>query len=236
MQNCYEDTTRAEAYAQLGFANTYHLAFRDVPELLRRAPGRRALDFGCGTGRSTRFLKQQGFVAVGVDIAPQMIAQARERDSGGDYRLIEGELLEDFADESFDAVLCAFPFDNIAGFDLKARLFRSLKRVLAGHGLIINIVSSPEIYTHEWASFSTADFPENRNARCGDVVRIITTEFGDRRPCEDILWPDEDYRAVYGAAGLAVAAMLKPLARGNEPYKWASETTVAPWVIYALTR
>jgi len=236
MENCYEDATRAEAYAQLAFANTYHLAFRDVPALLRDAPGWRAMDFGCGTGRSTRFLKELGFAAVGVDISREMIEQARRRDLGGDYRLVEGEMLEGFADASFDAVLAAFPFDNIPGFDTKVRLFRSLRRVLDPRGRVINIVSSPEIYTHEWASFSTSDYPENRVAKCGDVVRIITTDFGDRRPCEDILWPDADYRAVYAAAGLAVAAMLKPLATGDEPYKWVSETTVAPWVIYALTR
>jgi len=236
MENCYEDATRAAAYAQLEFANTYYLAFRDVPKLLRGAPGPRAMDFGCGTGRSTRFLKELGFAAVGVDIASEMIAQARARDPGGDYRLIAGETLQEFADESFDAVLSAFPFDNIPGFDAKLRLFRSLRRVLAPRGLIINIVSSPEIYTHEWATFSTANFPENRNAKCGDVVRIVTTDFGDRRPCEDILWPDEDYRAVYAQAGLSVAATLKPLATGDEPYQWVSETAVAPWVIYALAR
>jgi len=29
------------------------------------------------------------------------------------------------------------------------------------------IVSRPEIYTYEWASFSTKDFPENRQAKSG---------------------------------------------------------------------
>ena len=41
--NCYYDTIRAEAYAGLEFANTYHLAFRDLPELfpnISRAKGR----------------------------------------------------------------------------------------------------------------------------------------------------------------------------------------------------
>jgi hypothetical protein len=29
---------------------------------------------------------------------------------------------------------------------------------------------------------------------------------------------------------------LKHLARGDEPYQWVSETTIAPWTIYVLTR
>jgi len=237
MENCYEDGARAAAYAQLAFANTYHLAFRDVPQIARQqVRGRRAMDFGCGTGRSTRFLKSLGFDAVGVDIAPQMVAQARKLDPAGSYRLVTGETLEDFADGSFDLVLCAFPFDNIPGFEHKVRLFRALRRVIADDGRIINIVSSPDIYTHEWASFTTADFPENRHAKPGDVVRIITTDFGDRRPCEDILWPDESYREVYARADLDVVSMLKPLATGEESYAWVNETTIAPWVVYVLSR
>jgi ubiquinone/menaquinone biosynthesis C-methylase UbiE len=235
MENCYADGTRAAAYAQLAFANTYHLAFRDVPELVRGL-GRRAMDFGCGTGRSTRFLKELGFDTVGVDIAPQMIAQALELDPRGAYRLVSGDGLEEFAEASFDLVLCAFPFDNIPGFEPKSRLFRALRRVLAADGRIINIVSSPQIYTHEWASFTTRDFPENSLAKTGDVVRIITTDFGDRRPCEDILWPDASYRDVYASASLTVVAKHEPLATGKEDFAWVSETAIAPWVVYVLSR
>jgi hypothetical protein len=32
--NCYEDANRANAYATLEFANTYYLAYRDLPEIL----------------------------------------------------------------------------------------------------------------------------------------------------------------------------------------------------------
>jgi len=35
------------------------------------------------------------------------------------------------------------------------------------------VFSSPEIYTHEWTSFSTRDYPDNERARDGDMVRIV---------------------------------------------------------------
>ncbi len=235
--NCYEDALRAKEYAKLEFANTYYLAFRDLPAILGQCvSGSRAIDFGCGTGRSTRFVRQLGFETVGIDISPEMIAKARELDPDGEYRLIAGDDFSPLPQREFDLVVSLFTFDNIAGFEAKARLLHRLGNLSRDSGKLINVVSSPEIYLHEWASFSTKDFPENANAKAGDVVRIITTDFADRRPALDILCPDESYRELYGQAGLEVAAMYKPLAAGDEPYAWVNETRIAPWTIYVLKR
>ncbi len=239
--NSYADKTRAEEYARLEFANTYYLAYRDLPQIVGkhvtgRVHGSRALDFGCGTGRSTRFIRQLGFQVTSVDIAPQMIAHARRLDPEGDYRLIANGDFSAIETGSFDLVISLFTFDNIPGEDTKANLFRSLGSLLNNSGKLVSVVSAPEIYVNEWASFSTADFPENRLARSGDLVKIIITEFEDRRPTEDILFTDESYREVYAQAGLKVVAMYSPLATGDEPYPWVSETKMAPWTIYVLAR
>ena len=306
-RNSYEDDAYAAAYAKLEFPGTYYLAFRDLPEILgrhvsgERAPGsacgtgKKALDFGCGTVRSTRFLRKLGFDAVGVDISEEMVGRARKIDPEGDYRLVaDGELREveqpgrppisarpydqqgcrrtredsehcsravahgdgrhggrrvregggehcsravahrSVADGGFDLVLAAFPFDNIPTAEKKIALFRGLSAVLNAGGRIVNLVSSPEIYLHEWVSFTTKDYPENRQAKCGDEVRIINLALGDPRPCVDIIWPDADYRAVYRRAGLAVVEMCAPLGRADEPYAWVNETRIAPWVVYVL--
>ena len=235
--NCYQNATRAEAYSKLEFANTYHLAFRDLPEIFRaHVRGTAALDFGCGTGRSTRFLRGLGFEAVGVDISPEMVSKAHEIDPEGDYRVIPGDDMNGLAKESFSLIQSAFTFDNIPGMDTKVRLFRDLRALLKPDGVIVNIVSNSEIYFNEWASFSTKDFPENRNARPGDPVKIITTDFEDRSPAVDILWPHESYVEVYSRAELEIVEMRKPLAKGDETYRWVSETRIAPWVIYMLRR
>lgn len=231
--NVYQDGARAEAYSKLEFANTYHLAYRDLPELIARyVRGQRALDFGCGTGRSTRFLKALGLEAIGIDIADDMLRIARQTDPAGDYRLLpDGDLSS--LSGGFDLVLSAFTFDNIPA-ERKLPLFLQLRDLLAREGVLLNLVSSPEIYLHEWASFTTREFPENRQARDGDPVRIITTDIADRRPCTDILCGDDSYCALYRQAGLEVLEMRRPLATGAEPYSWVSETTIAPWVIWAL--
>lgn len=235
--NCYADVARVNEYATLEFANTYYLAFRDLPAIVKEhVTGMKALDFGCGAGRSTRFVQQLGFETVGIDIAPEVIAKARELDPKGDYRLVKGDDFDVLTAGTFDLITSLFAFDNIEGFELKATLLQRLASILKPSGKLISVVSSPGIYVNEWASFSTKDFPENREAQSGDTVRIITTDFADRRPALDILCPDESYRELYRKAGLDVVATYEPLATGDEPYQWISETTIAPWVIYVLRR
>lgn len=233
--NVYEDTKRASAYAKLEFPNTYYLAYRDLPRIIfDNVKGRDAIDFGCGTGRSTRFLQENGFNTIGVDIAENMIKQAREIDPNGDYRLLEDGSLSQLKNKAFDLVLSAFTFDNIPTMEKKIQLFRELRGLLKSEGRIINLVSTPEIYTNEWASFSTLKFPENRQAKSGDQVKIIVTDLDDNRPVIDVLWTDEAYQETFVRAGLEFVKKYQPLANENEPYPWVNETKIAPWSIYLL--
>ncbi|HVP37779.1 MAG TPA: class I SAM-dependent methyltransferase [Candidatus Saccharimonadales bacterium] len=235
--NCYQDALRAQAYARLEFPGTYYLAYRDLPELFRRhVRGRRAVDFGCGAGRSTRFLRRLGFEAVGIDISADMLDRAREIDPAGDYRRVENDALAGLGQGAFDLVLSAFTFDSIPTLERKAAVLRGLAALLGPGGRIVNLVSAPEIYVHEWASFSTRDYPENRAARCGDPVRIVITDIEDPRPVEDVLWTDAGYREAYARAGVEVVAEHRPLAREDEPHAWVNETRIPPWVIYVLGR
>ncbi len=139
--NVYEDPKRAEAYAKLEFPGTYYLAFRDLPEIVSaHVKGTDAIDFGCGAGRSTRFLRKLGFAATGVDISPDMIAKARELDPDGDYHLVGDGDLDRFANGAHDLVLSCFTFDNIPTKEKKVALFRDLGALLGADG---KIVSSP---------------------------------------------------------------------------------------------
>ena len=236
--NVYEDEERARAYATLEFPGTYYLAFRDLPVLIRRHnhDARCALDFGCGTGRSTRFIRNLGLEVIGLDISQAMLAQARALDPSGDYRLVRDNVVGEFTPASFDVILAAFTFDNIPTDEAKAGALSGLRTLLALNGSLLLVVSSAAIYVNEWASFSTRDFPENRQALDGDRVRIVMLDVPDRRPVEDVLCTDAHYRRLFESAGLALLDVQSPLATGQEPTRWVSETTTAPWTIYVLGR
>lgn len=233
--NVYEDDRRAEAYDKLEFPGTYFLAFRDLLELFtRHVKGSKALDFGCGAGRSTRFLKRLGFDALGVDISEDMLRRARVRDPEGKYLQVDEAGLTKLDESNFELIFSAFTFDNIPTGEQKLFYFRELANRLSPMGKIVNLVSSPDIYTHEWASFTTKDFPENKLAKSGDRVQIVMTDVEDNRPVVDVMWSDEAYRKIYEQAGLRVLERHAPLGKIEEPITWVNETTVAPWVIYVL--
>ena len=235
--NSYEDARRAEAYATLEFPGTYYLAYRDLPKIIyEHVRGINALDFGCGAGRSTRFLKKLGFRTIGVDIAEPMLQKARERDPHGEYRCIKDGDFSSLKRNSYNLVLSVFTFDNIPTKEKKVDLFKGLGTLLKTNGKIVNVASSPSIYTNEWASFSTKDFSENASAKSGDIVRIVQTDISDASPVEDILWTDASYQEVYSHAGLTIVKTYKPLAQKDEPYQWVNETRIPPWVIYVLKK
>jgi len=231
--NTYEDGQRAAAYAELAFPGTYHLAFRDLPELL--GPPCLALDFGCGAGRSTRFLRALGFQAEGVDIAEAMLAQARQRDPEGTYLQVPDGELSMLEGQRYDRILSAFTFDNVKPA-LKVPLFRHLARLLKPGGRLLNVVSSEELYRLEWASFSTSAFPGNRDPAPGDLVYTVMKDIGDPRPIPDVFCPERLYLEAYGAAGLRRLQAHRPLGRPEEPFAWVNELATAPWRIDVLAK
>lgn len=235
IHNDYEDQERAQAYSRLDFPGTYYLAYRDLPEIIStHVTGKLALDFGCGAGRSTRFLARQGLKAIGLDISSQMIAQAKQIDPSGDYRLAQPGDFSIIADQRFDLIQSIFTFDNIPSCANKIEIFRQLASLLNPDGRIINLVSRPEIYVYEWASFSTIDFPGNRVAKDGDTVYTIITDTTDHRPVADELCSHECYQNIYTQAGLRIIDHFCPLGHSADPVTWVNETTIAPWSIYIL--
>ena len=234
-ENAYNNTVRAESYAKLDFPNTYYLAYRDLPKIIaEHTNGNKAIDFGCGTGRSTRFLKNLGFDALGIDISSSMIEKAREFDPNGKYQLVEdGDYLH-LGENKFDLILSVFTFDNIPGAENRANILKELKKLIISIGKIILLDSTPDLYVNDCASFTTTIFPKNRKAQPGDVVKVLMNDVEDKRPVEDVLWTDADYREMFEKAGLNIEAVYKPLGKEEEPFNWKMETELAPWVIYVL--
>jgi SAM-dependent methyltransferase len=92
-------------------ARTIHGAAEEFVARLAVLPGMAALDVACGTGNVTLPLARRGAVATGVDIAPNLLVQARERASAAGLKVTfdegDAEALP-YADASFDVVTSMF--------------------------------------------------------------------------------------------------------------------------------
>ena len=97
----------SELYSNLEIRDTVYLAYRDLPYLLNKhTNGKKALDFGCGAGRSTRFLKELGYKVEGVDTSIEMILQARKIEPSISYKHLNNGLI--------DFPVCHYDLDTVS--------------------------------------------------------------------------------------------------------------------------
>jgi len=124
----------------------------DAPMLARiRGRGfKTALDVGCGEGRFCRMLRDEGIEPVGIDPTQALIAKARERDPGGDYRIGRAEDL-DVTTGSFDLVVSYLTLIDIADISSAAARFIDALRP-GGTLLIANLTSFATANVDGWTT------------------------------------------------------------------------------------
>jgi SAM-dependent methyltransferase len=83
--------------------------FRALLDVTSAGSGTRLLDVGCGTGLMLQLASDRGAQVTGVDVAPGLLAVARQRLPAADLWLADMDRLP-LADASFDAVVGANTF------------------------------------------------------------------------------------------------------------------------------
>ena len=114
---------------------------QEIERILRRSPGKRALDVACGEGRNSVFLAQQGFLVTALDISDVGLAKAARRAE------VAGVLV-DFQQVDLDEYHFTEQFDLIINFNFLLReLVPEEVCALSAGGLLIidTIMESPEL-------------------------------------------------------------------------------------------
>lgn len=100
----------------------------------------RALDFGCGVGRLTRALSQSFTTCVGVDIAPEMLANARRLNDdvpNCEFVLNTSSDLGMLASDSFDFVYSSKVLQHMNARSVALDYIAEFLRVLRHDGLAV---------------------------------------------------------------------------------------------------
>ena len=165
----------AERYSLSAFENTFYLGYRDIPLLIKKfVRGPLALDYGCGAGRSTRFLKTLGLQVEGVDIDHSMLEEARKLDSQTPYTYIESGQLP-FEEASFDLVFSCFVFMTVPKKEELLKIFLQIKRALKPGGVFLFVTSSKYLYIKQYISYNVLP---KKSLNSGDEILVGLKDLG----------------------------------------------------------
>ncbi len=152
--------------------------------------GSRVLDLGCGAGRTTAYISENGCSVVGADISAPLIKKAKNLYSNIDFKEMDARDL-DFEDGSFDVVFFSFNgIDNLASLEERDKAINEIKRVLKPGGYLIysshNALAVPRTRT-SWKII----FNNLGKLRIGHHWRSEEYDFGKLTQYYNNLWNEK---------------------------------------------
>jgi SAM-dependent methyltransferase len=114
--------------------DTMDLALLDRLDSVSWSSVDRAVDLGCGTGRTAGWLRSSGVTRIdGVDVTPEMLEVARQR--GLHDRLVEGDVRSTGLDaHAYDLVVCCLVDEHLPEL---SGLYREARRLLTQPGIFV---------------------------------------------------------------------------------------------------
>lgn len=121
--------------------------------------GRRLLDAGCGTGRSSTAFRERGYEVTGYDLSPAMVAMARRRPGAEEIRFRVGRLQSPPPGlAGFDVVACVdVPMTYLTDTEQLERSLAAARDQLAEDGVLIFDLNTIGYYRRTFGVPTVAD-------------------------------------------------------------------------------
>lgn len=228
---CYsKDNRQPLNYIKTHQAPYRYLSFRDAPRLIKAdLTTGTALDYGSGTGYSTHFLSQLGFMTDGVDLNPEMVHQAQVNYPNYSFSCLENGQLP-FVGSSFDLVFSSFVLCEIGTEQEMHQYLSEARRVLKKNGLFVGITCHENLHNiqRQWLDFET-NFPENQVLMSGHLVKLYHR--GSQIEFLDYYWKLSDYQNFFEKAHFRLIEIEYPLGKAQEAYAWQDELIFPSFMI-----
>ncbi|MCR5521995.1 MAG: class I SAM-dependent methyltransferase [Lachnospiraceae bacterium] len=145
-----------------GFSQVYDLFMDNIPYKkwcrylvsLLRAQGVKdgiVAELGCGTGQMTRLLRDAGYDMIGIDMSPDMLGVAREKEQGGDESILY--LQQDMREFELYGTVAAIvsvcdSLNYLTNPDDLLKVFKLAKNYLDPGGVMIFDINTRYYYSH----------------------------------------------------------------------------------------
>jgi len=208
-----------EAYSK-DATSDWLIGYPKVLEILGQVRGKDILDYGCGTGKVSRRLRDQGARVLGVDVSLPMLEIAKQGDAAGiNYRHIESGNLSFMDEASLDDAFAAFVFCNVGTRAEAVSVMKNIFRILrpGGRFVILN-ANWEDCNGREFISYR---FDRIENLTSGQKVGLVLKSSAPLR-VENYFWSAGDYRAMLEEAGFRGVTCHRPFAR-DPAIQWQGE-------------
>ena len=99
--------------------------------------GKRVLDLGVGTGRTTAIVAPSASHYVGIDLSEPMLAEARIRFPTTEFRRMDIRDIASLPRRSLDYILASFAVMDVFEHEERARVIAAARRALRADGLFV---------------------------------------------------------------------------------------------------
>jgi SAM-dependent methyltransferase len=175
----------SKKYSHLKINGTGYLAFKDIEMLIYKYHINvyKILDFGCGYGRSTRFLKQFSKIIYGCDIDQNAILACQKTINSERFYINNNNEIFDY--HPFTAIFAFFVIFHISKQNALEHLFECCYRSLDHTGTFIIISGTKELYTKNYLSVQGLTHPKDN----GDSASILLKNIN--LTIDDTYWSEE---------------------------------------------
>lgn len=151
------------------------------------APGAKILDWGCGVGNASAFMRDLGFAVTATDATPEFAAKARDK-----YGLpVRVETFADLDEKAaFDGVWASFSLLHDRKANMPARLAQIHRALVAGGRLALGLKLGEGEKRDEigrFYAFYTEDELQDLLAAAGFTV--TRKKYGEAKGLDGQMWP-----------------------------------------------